>query len=81
MQTEITDLNSQISSLKDDLAELRQDNNDQENELAKKQGVIEHLVQRQPLESPAAHVPWIKTKALPNLEKFTSHKSTIPFDQ
>jgi hypothetical protein len=44
MQTEITDLNSQISSLKDNLAELRQDNNDQENELIKKQGVIEHLV-------------------------------------
>jgi hypothetical protein len=81
MQTEITDLNSQISSLKDDLAELRQDNNDQENELAKKQGVIEHLVQRQPSESPAAHVPRIKTKALPDPEKFTGHKSTIPFDQ
>jgi hypothetical protein len=43
MQAQINDLNSRIKSLDIDVIELRQDNNDQENELAKKQGAIKYL--------------------------------------
>ena len=43
MQAQIAELNSRIESLDVDVAELRQDNNDQENELAKKQGAIKYL--------------------------------------
>jgi uncharacterized protein YdcH (DUF465 family) len=47
MQAQIAELNSRIESLDADVAELRQDNNDQENELAKKQGAIEYLERQQ----------------------------------
>ena len=47
IQAQIAELNSRIESLDVDVIELRQDNNDQENELAKKQGVIEYLERQQ----------------------------------
>jgi hypothetical protein len=86
MQAQIAELNSRIESLDVDVAELRQDNNDQENELAKKQGAIEYLERQQSqprttLSPDAPHASKAKVKALADPQQYIGFKSTFPFDQ
>ncbi len=66
------------------IEELQTDNVNLENKLTKKQGAIEYLERHETTTSPAALIqtqaPWNKTKPLPDPDKFTDFKSTIPFD-
>jgi hypothetical protein len=83
MFTQIQDKNTWIKLLNNKLYNLRQDINNQDNKLAKKQGTIEYLKRQQRQPSISLNTKTTNTKyqaKIDNPNKFSDKNGNINFD-